>query len=90
MRISQLRAFHLSAGGAWRSENPKVPDFADGWRPAQDQFCDVLGQVRVWDVGRNPFYELRRNLNDECVRIAFQAVLVTDSVTHMVMLRPVV
>jgi hypothetical protein len=34
------------------------------------------------DVAGNPFYELRWNPNDERVRIAFQAVLVTDSVIH--------
>ena len=60
-----------------RSICPLVPDFADSWRPAQDEFRDVLGQERTWDVGRHPFYELRRNQDDERVRIAFQAVPVT-------------
>ncbi len=80
MRISQLRAFHLPAGGTWRSENPKVPDLADGRRPAQDEFGDVLGQECARHVARNSVYELRRNLNDERVRIAFEAVFVADSV----------
>jgi hypothetical protein len=50
-------------------------------------FRDVLGQGRARDVGRNPFYELRWNLNDGPVGIAVEAVLITDSVVHTVMLR---
>jgi hypothetical protein len=76
----------LSAGGSQRSENPKVPDFSHGWRSAQDEFRNVLGQERARDVASNPVYELRWNLNDEHVRIAFQAVLVSDPVVRMGML----
>jgi hypothetical protein len=89
MRISQLRLFNLSAGGSSRSEHPKVPDFPDARRPAEDEFCDVLGQECSRDVARNPAYELRRNVNDERGRIALEAVFVTDAVIHMGMSWPV-
>jgi hypothetical protein len=82
-----FRTYQHFTGGAWHSENPKIPDFSDGWRPTEDEFCDVLGQERAGDIARNSFYELRRNLTDERVRIAFQAVLVTDSIFHMCMVR---
>lgn len=77
----------VSAGGAWCSENSKVPDFSDTRGSAEDEFCDVLGQECARDVSRNFAYELRRNLNDERVRIAFQAVLLANSVVHMGMVR---
>jgi hypothetical protein len=70
------------------SEYSQIPDFSDCWRPAQDEVSDVLGQQRPGDVRGDAFYELRRNLNDERVRLAFEAVLVTDSVIHVSMQRP--
>jgi hypothetical protein len=90
MRISQLRLFHLFAGGSSRSEHPKVPDFSHGWRPVQDEFRNVLGQECARNVAGDSFYELRRNLNNERVRIALEAVFVTDAVIHMGMSWPVV
>jgi hypothetical protein len=42
--------------GQWHSENPKVPNFSDGWRPAEDEVGDVLGQERAGNVTGNPFY----------------------------------
>jgi hypothetical protein len=83
MRISQLRPFHRSAGTEQGLKNPKVPDFSNGRRPAQDEFDDVLGQECARDVARNPVYELRWNLKDERARIAFEAVFVADSVIHV-------
>lgn len=52
-----VRLLRLFAGGSSRSENPKVPDFPHGRRPAQDVFCDVLGQECARDVASNSVYE---------------------------------
>ena len=66
-----------------------MPDFSDGRRTTQDEFGDVFGQECARDVARNPVYELRRNQNDERVRIVLEAVFVTDAVIHVCAGRPV-
>jgi hypothetical protein len=54
MRSSQLRVCLRRP----RSKNSKIADFSDARRPAEDEFCDVLGQECAADVARNPVYEL--------------------------------
>jgi hypothetical protein len=65
------------------SEHPQVPDFSDRRRALEDEVCDVLGQQRAGNIGRDTFHELRRHLNDEHVGLAFQAVFVTGLVIHV-------
>lgn len=68
-------------------EYAQIPDFPDCWRPAQDEVSDVLGHQSPGNIRGNTFYELRRNLHDERVRLALEAVFVTDSVIHVSMAR---
>jgi len=61
-----------------RLQNPKISNAPDRRRALENEICDVLGQKRAGNIRRNPFYELGRNLDDELIRIAFEAVFVTQ------------
>ena len=65
------------------SKNPKIANAFDSRRALEYELRDVFRQQRTRYVGRNPFYQLRRDLNDEFVGIALQAVLVANSVVHV-------
>jgi len=59
-----------------------MPDLPDRGRTLQDELGDVFGQECARHISRYVVYELRRDVDDEFVRLVLQAVLVADAVIH--------